>query len=62
MPSAGRGETGKDGGGTAATCVADEEAVFSISIKRSKICRGCSIPLSEAGSNITGDIIARRFT
>jgi hypothetical protein len=30
-------------------------------IKRSKICRGCSIQLSEAGSNITGDITARRF-
>jgi hypothetical protein len=31
-------------------------------IKRSRICRECSIQLSEAGSNITGDIIARRFT
>jgi hypothetical protein len=31
-------------------------------IKRSRICRGCSIRLSEAGSNTTGGIIARRFT
>jgi hypothetical protein len=26
-----------------------------------EVCRGCSIRLSEAGSSITGDIIARRF-
>jgi hypothetical protein len=29
--------------------------------RRLKICRGCSIRLSEAGSSTTGDIIARRF-
>ena len=31
-------------------------------IKRSKICRGCSIRLSGVGSNITGDIIVQPFT
>ena len=33
----------------------------SAATRRSRICRGCSIPLSEAGSDITGDTIARLF-
>jgi RNA-directed DNA polymerase len=35
---------------------------LSVVTRPSKNCPGCSIPSSEGGSNITGDIIARRFT